>query len=144
MGHSSPRPKAHTILTDLRMVATAKNRISSLKIREKSSPSREFPSFLPELSCKPQAKKSWLAFVYLNPKKYLVRVLGKGLGKGQHCERLTAYSTYVLRKQQVAFVREIWDVLSHETQESSNAAGQVSPHILWLLLYSCGLLAASN
>jgi hypothetical protein len=96
-----------------------------LKIREKSSASREFPSFLPEHSCKRQAKNSWPAFVYLNPKKYLVCVLGEGLGEGQRCKSLTAYSTYVLRKQQVSLVRDIWVVLTHETQESSNAAGLV-------------------
>jgi hypothetical protein len=127
VGYSSPRSKARTVLTDLEMVTTAKDRILSLKIREKSSASREFPSFPPELSCKPQTKNSWPALVHLNPKKLLVCSLGEGLGEGQHCERLTAYSTYVLRKQQVALVREIWVVLSHETQERSNAAGLVFP-----------------
>jgi hypothetical protein len=135
MGYSSPRPKAHTVLADLRMVATAENRISSLKIRGKASASREFPSFPPELPCKPQTENSWPAFVYLNPKKCLLCMLGEGLGEGQHCERLTAYSTYVLRKQQSALVLEIWVVVSHETQESSNVAILVFfPHLVIALV----------
>jgi hypothetical protein len=89
------------------MVTTAKDRILSLNIREKSSASREFPSFPPELSYKPQTENNWPALVHLNPKKLLGCLLGEGLGEGQHCEILTAYSTYVLRKQQVALAREI-------------------------------------